>query len=357
MNQGLRMKFNSLTIREIRGIRQFDRAPCGKNIVICGENGTGKSGVIDAIDFLLTGRMRRLAGDGSKELSLEEHGKHILANIKDAYVEADVSVGETGTLKLRRSIKSKKLEINGVSAIESAIVVDNLKDGQFALSRKELLKFIACDGSTRAQQVQTLLDIQDIDKIRVSVDKAVRFLEKEESEFDAVCNSTGGQIDRSLDLRKGSWNDRLQKINDFRQILGANEITELKGDTDFTLNVSRVSDSQKAKRGEFERLLKKQLGSGYLTSDIRHPRAMVKMDITDIQYPDNPFDVIYCSHVLEHVPDDRRALSEFYRILKPTGWAILLVPIIAEKTFEDPSITDPSERLKLFGQADHVRGY
>jgi SAM-dependent methyltransferase len=107
----------------------------------------------------------------------------------------------------------------------------------------------------------------------------------------------------------------------------------------------------------FEELLRQQLGSNYLTADLYNPDAMVKMDITDIQYPDGSFDVIYCSHVLEHVPDDKKAMREFLRVLKPSGWAILLVPIIGERTFEDLSITDPAERIRLFGQDDHVRNY
>jgi SAM-dependent methyltransferase len=84
---------------------------------------------------------------------------------------------------------------------------------------------------------------------------------------------------------------------------------------------------------------------------------MVKMDITDIQYPDDTFDVIYCSHVLEHVQDDRKAIGEFYRVLKPGGWAILQVPITADTTFEDPKIINPKERERLFGQYDHARRY
>lgn len=107
----------------------------------------------------------------------------------------------------------------------------------------------------------------------------------------------------------------------------------------------------------FENRLKRQLGNGYLTSDLYKPRAMVKMDITDIRYPNKTFDVVYCSHVLEHVLDDKLAIREFYRVLKSGGWAILLVPITADRTFEDPSVTDPLERLKLFGQEDHVRRY
>jgi SAM-dependent methyltransferase len=106
-----------------------------------------------------------------------------------------------------------------------------------------------------------------------------------------------------------------------------------------------------------EKQLKSRLGRGYLTADLLSPHAMVKMDITDIQYADETFDVIFCSHVLEHVPDDRAALSEMRRVLKKQGWALILVPITAEQTFEDPSVTSPSERLRLFGQEDHVRRY
>jgi SAM-dependent methyltransferase len=106
-----------------------------------------------------------------------------------------------------------------------------------------------------------------------------------------------------------------------------------------------------------ESMLKERLGGDYLTADLFNPSAMVKMDICAIQYPEQSFDVIYCSHVLEHVPDDKQAMREFFRVLKNDGWAILNVPITGEKTFEDSSIVDPKERLKAFGQEDHVRSY
>ncbi|MGA7306640.1 MAG: class I SAM-dependent methyltransferase [Rhodothermales bacterium] len=103
--------------------------------------------------------------------------------------------------------------------------------------------------------------------------------------------------------------------------------------------------------------MKKRLGEGYVSADLFDPEAMVQMDVTDIQYPDASFDVIVCNHVLEHVDNDMKAMQEFHRTLKGDGWAILSVPIGANPTFEDPSITDPKERLRLFGQEDHVRNY
>src|SRR5262249_15343216 len=95
----------------------------------------------------------------------------------------------------------------------------------------------------------------------------------------------------------------------------------------------------------------------YLSADLSNPSAMIKMDITDIRLPENSFDVILCSHVLEHVPEDRKAIAELYRVLKPGGWAVLQVPLSDGETFEDRSVTDPKERARLFGQFDHVRRY
>ena len=97
----------------------------------------------------------------------------------------------------------------------------------------------------------------------------------------------------------------------------------------------------------------------YVSADISSSAAMMRMDVTDIRLPDDSFDVILCSHVLEHVGDDGRAMRELRRILRPGGWAILQVPIDAnrERTFEDPAVTDPTERERLFGQWDHVRAY
>jgi SAM-dependent methyltransferase len=109
----------------------------------------------------------------------------------------------------------------------------------------------------------------------------------------------------------------------------------------------------------FQETFKRLPNLDYISADIASPLAMVKMDITDIHFPDNTFDVILCSHVLEHIPDDRLAMRELFRVLKPGGWAILQVPIdmARETTYEDPAITGPEERRIHFGQDDHVRWY
>jgi SAM-dependent methyltransferase len=110
----------------------------------------------------------------------------------------------------------------------------------------------------------------------------------------------------------------------------------------------------------FIKRFEKQHGDQYITADIESPLAKVKMDIHQIPFPENTFDVVLCNHVLEHVQNDIRAMQEIRRVLKVGGFSILQVPFfhpVPEKTFEDFTITDPKEREKVFGQNDHVRKY
>ena len=104
----------------------------------------------------------------------------------------------------------------------------------------------------------------------------------------------------------------------------------------------------------------KSLGNlDYTTTDLISPIADVKADICDLPFSDNSFDVILCNHVLEHIPDDTKAMKELHRIMKPNGWGIFQIPqdLSRDVTFEDNSITDKKERAKIFGQYDHVRVY
>lgn len=96
----------------------------------------------------------------------------------------------------------------------------------------------------------------------------------------------------------------------------------------------------------------------YYSADLTSRLASYHFDICDIPFKDEFFDCVICNHVLEHVPDDRRAMSELLRVLKPGGWAILMVPLrLSATTYEDPSIITPEERAIHFGQWDHVRYY
>lgn len=95
----------------------------------------------------------------------------------------------------------------------------------------------------------------------------------------------------------------------------------------------------------------------YITADIESPLAKVKMNIHQIPFPENTFDVAICNHVMEHVDDYILAMSELHRVLKPGGWALIQSPqdMKYEVTYEDPTITDPKEREIHFLQNDHLR--
>lgn len=105
----------------------------------------------------------------------------------------------------------------------------------------------------------------------------------------------------------------------------------------------------------FENLLNDQ----YITADIESPLAKVKMDLHQIPFEDNTFDVVFCNHVLEHVKDDFLCMREIRRVLKPSGFALCQSPQRYDlaTTYEDPSITDPKEREIHFLQDDHLRIY
>jgi len=109
----------------------------------------------------------------------------------------------------------------------------------------------------------------------------------------------------------------------------------------------------------FYKRFRKMENLTYITADLESPLADVKLDAQEMPFGDHEFDVVICNHVLEHVPDDRKAIREIYRVLKQNGFAILQVPTdyCAEKTYEDSSITDPSDREKHFRQKDHYRLY
>lgn len=131
----------------------------------------------------------------------------------------------------------------------------------------------------------------------------------------------------------------------------------LKNETDFfsaELKVLHFAPEQC-----FLKRFKKLENLDYTTTDLESPIADVKADICNLPFEDNIYDIIFCNHVLEHIPDDTKAMQELYRVLKPGGYGIFQIPqdLSRAKTFEDDSIIDKKERATIFGQYDHVRVY
>lgn len=110
---------------------------------------------------------------------------------------------------------------------------------------------------------------------------------------------------------------------------------------------------------EFYKRFKKQTNIEYTTTDLLSPLADVKADICNLPFKNNEYDVIFCNHVLEHIPNDTKAMQELYRVLKPGGMGIFQIPqdLSRATTFSDNTIVNQKERAKIFGQYDHVRVY
>ncbi|WP_298895914.1 class I SAM-dependent methyltransferase [uncultured Psychroserpens sp.] len=109
----------------------------------------------------------------------------------------------------------------------------------------------------------------------------------------------------------------------------------------------------------FLKRFKKLKNLEYTTTDLESPIADIKADICNLPFEDNSYDIILCNHVLEHIPDDTKAMQELFRVLKPGGYGVFQIPqdLSRAHTFEDNTITDKKERAKIFGQYDHVRVY
>ncbi|QTD36688.1 class I SAM-dependent methyltransferase [Polaribacter batillariae] len=133
----------------------------------------------------------------------------------------------------------------------------------------------------------------------------------------------------------------------------------LKNETNFFTSTKKIKTLHIAPEQCFLDLFRKQENLTYITSDLESPIADVKADICNLPFKDNEFDVIFCNHVLEHIPNDTKAMQELYRVLKKGGMGIFQIPqdLSREKTFEDNSITDRKKRAEIFGQYDHVRIY
>lgn len=124
-------------------------------------------------------------------------------------------------------------------------------------------------------------------------------------------------------------------------------------------NKSQMKVLHVAPEKQIRILLESKASIDYISVDKYRDDVTEKADITDLRFENDSFDLIICNHVLEHVIDDRKAMSELYRVLKPEGVALLLVPLKydMETTYEDETIVTPEAREKHFGQHDHVRYY
>lgn len=243
------IRIKTLHIEDFRGIREMELDLEGNNFGIFGPNGTGKSGVVDAIEFCLTGDVTRLSGQGTSGLSVKKHAPHVDQRTQPE--KANVTI--TGyipslskTVTIRRSVKSpKKVEIMPNDATIKGIVAELETHPEFALSRREIVKYIITPPGQRSIDVQTLLRLDHIERLRKSF---TTFSNKNRrSSEEAERNHTQAEADLKTALKIDTLDQKLvlEKVNNWRQILGLPVLIKLTKDTSFKAGVLAPRDADK----------------------------------------------------------------------------------------------------------------
>ncbi|HEX2049870.1 MAG TPA: AAA family ATPase [Actinomycetota bacterium] len=223
------MRLQTLEIHNVRGIRHMTLRPEGRNVVIWGPNGSGKSAVIDALDFLLTGRMIRLMGEGTAGITLKRHGPHIDTSPKDAYVEAVVSAESGERVEIRRRLSAPGVVETSPSSPEVSAYLEDLKRGQYVLTRREILRFVTSDAGTRAEQMRILLNLVDMETTRKTL---VNIKHRAERELNAAIDAlqqAAARFAPILGVTRATRENVLEFVNRSRAELGAAAIPMLQG--------------------------------------------------------------------------------------------------------------------------------
>ena len=220
------MRLLELDIHNVRGIRDLVIKPEGKNLVIYGPNGSGKSAVVDAIDFLLTGRMSRLTGPGTGGITLREHGPHIDEEAKDAEVAATIKLPNVADpVRLKRCIaQPKELECDEGVRPHLQQLESLAYRGQHMLTRRDILRFIAAEAGTRAREIQEVLNISEVEAIRKALVSARGDLLKETQSAARAVEKAKGAVIATTGDKAFDASIVLDHVNKYRQILGGGPI-------------------------------------------------------------------------------------------------------------------------------------
>lgn len=224
------MKILELEIQNIRGLRDVKVTPEGRNLLVWGPNGSGKSGVVDAVDFLLSGRITRLTGRGTGGISLAQHGPHIDAQPEEAVVRARVEVpGIEGPIDISRSVgSSDHLECPDEARPLLSQIETLARRGQHILTRRDILRYITAEPSNRADEIQQLLDLSDVEELRRGLVAVVNRLSNGLQTAQGNVRTQKASLAAALGLAAHNEAEALRLVNEHRAALGAPSIAELK---------------------------------------------------------------------------------------------------------------------------------
>lgn len=225
------MKILKLEIKHVRGIPDLTIEPKGQSLVIYGPNGSGKSAVIDALDFLLTGKIARLIGEGTEGVSLKEHGAHIdkIADLTHVEVCAEIDVhGVEEPVRISRKM-SKPNELiydEKYNALLSPIL-ELLNRGQYVFTRREVLKLVTAKSSIRAQEIQKVLKLSELENIRGNLVRVYNESKREQNNAQLALSKGAQDVLVITGQPKYDEQEVLHFVNEQRKKLGGAEIDRL----------------------------------------------------------------------------------------------------------------------------------
>jgi DNA repair exonuclease SbcCD ATPase subunit len=229
------IRAKKLRIQEFRGIRDLTLDFGGKNFAICGPNGTGKSGVVDALEFVLTGNISRLVGAGTGGLSVKEHGPHVDSRNKPDKAVVTLTVDVPSLQKevtITRSVReAKKPKVVPDTPEVRAVLERVALHPEFTLSRRELIRYVLAEPGKRAKEVQELLRLDEVESVRALLQKIANASEREANTIAEMRDSAAAALRGALVLTKLSAADIVTAANEKRAMLSLPPVPALEANT------------------------------------------------------------------------------------------------------------------------------
>jgi recombinational DNA repair ATPase RecF len=229
------IRAKTLRIQEFRGIRDLTLHFEGKNFAICGPNGTGKSGVVDALEFVLTGNISRLSGAGTGGLSVRDHGPHVDSRNKPDHAVVTLTVeipSLNKTVTISRAVKdAKRLKVDPDSPTVRAVLDRVALHPEFTLSRRELIRYVLAEPGKRAKEVQELLRLDEVESIRGLLQRIANTAEKEATTLAGVRDGAAAALRGALTITRLTAMEILTAANERRALLSLPAIPGLEANT------------------------------------------------------------------------------------------------------------------------------